>query len=126
VLFTLKKKLGMAKQLCLKCEKRETCKFLCKKAEKYVNQDYVPQSDIRESDLKKKAPGFRIEDSEHDFRKLSGKGKTPLKMTDREMVVSILLKLGFPQQKIRNVLKMRDSTFNNILYLMRRKIKKSL
>lgn len=32
--------------LCNECEKRSTCKKLCPKAERYVNQDYVP---LRES-----------------------------------------------------------------------------
>lgn len=98
--------------------------YLCPRAEKYVNQDYVQSHDLRESDIKKGNPVFKLENLEHDFTILAN-GKSPLKMTDREMVVSILLKCGFPQQKIRNVLKMRGNTFNNILYLMRKKIKKS-
>ena len=31
--------------LCQDCKKKSSCKELCKKAEKWVNQDYVSESD---------------------------------------------------------------------------------
>jgi DNA-binding CsgD family transcriptional regulator len=34
------------KRDCRKCTDRPTCKKLCKEAEVYVNQDYVPQREI--------------------------------------------------------------------------------
>ncbi len=35
--------MAKVKDLCSSCEKREYCTELCKEAEEYVNQDYVPQ-----------------------------------------------------------------------------------
>lgn len=33
-------------ELCSTCDKRNSCEKLCKEAEKYVNQDYVPQTEF--------------------------------------------------------------------------------
>ena len=36
---------------CTTCPKRSTCKELCEEAEEYVNQDYVPQTEVVLSSL---------------------------------------------------------------------------
>jgi len=38
------------KNLCTKCIDRKICTTLCVRAENYVNQDYIPQSELLVSD----------------------------------------------------------------------------
>lgn len=37
--------------LCSKCKERNSCNKLCKEMENYVNQDYVPQTELTYEDL---------------------------------------------------------------------------
>lgn len=89
-----------------------------------MNQDYISQTDARESDMKKRSRSFNIEAAENDFRVLDRGDEMPIKMTDREILVGTLLQCGFDRDKIRKILKMRSNTFRNLMYSLRKKMMK--
>lgn len=103
----------MKRDPCTNCKKRESCTRLCKGAERYVDQDHVPRETLREADIKAKKY-FSVENFEHDFSSLqSVPGKKG--MTNRELMVSVLLRCGFPPKNINKVLKLRTQAFNNLI-----------
>jgi DNA-binding NarL/FixJ family response regulator len=113
----------MKRKLCTNCKKKESCTRLCKGAKRYVNQDYVSRENLTESDVRSKIPNFSIENLEYDFSQMQAE-KGAKTMTNREVMVSILLRCGFPAKNINKVLKLRAQSFRNLVRNVKRKMYK--
>jgi DNA-binding NarL/FixJ family response regulator len=78
---------------------------------------------LRESDIKKNNSCFSIENFENDFSIMETE-KGNKAMTNREVMVSILLRCGFPAKNINKVLKLRAQSFHNLIRNVRKKMYK--
>lgn len=79
--------------LCKKCKLRSTCTELCNEAEKYVNQDYVPQTEY--------LPGYR-ESSIENYTSLDDNIWNRVNISKRKLK-PIILKLSEDGKSTRDI-----------------------
>jgi ATP/maltotriose-dependent transcriptional regulator MalT len=101
------------KGLCTNCEKRETCKHLCKKAEDYANQDHVSQRElpINPRTLDSGAPGGMWD---------LAVDQTPL--THKEKIIVTLLGHNIERKLICELLDISRVTLRKHIHRIRDKI----
>jgi len=96
--------------LCQECKKEQTCKSLCKQAEKYVNQDYVPQREhLPEEPITYSAP----------FPNLATK-------STEENIISMFFKGGIKQAEVAKSLNVSHQYVSKIVKKHRQIIRENL